>query len=124
MTILRGYWKSLLVALIILYGSLLREPHFSLPPIDYGDKWVHLLVYAMLGSVALWDSMRYGLKGWRIVVVALVLPVLYGGAIEIVQELWFYPRTGDWVDWLADSVGVSLGCGITASFNAIKAHRS
>ena len=124
MAVIKGYWKTLLIALTILYGSLLREPHFSLPPINYGDKWVHLLVYAMLGAVALWESTHYGLKGWRIMVVTLVLPMLYGGAIEVVQEWWFFPRTGDWWDWLADSVGVLLGCGITASIDAIKVHRS
>ena len=107
MTILR-YWKTILVAVVILYVSLLREPCFSLPPIDCADKWAHLLAYALLGAVAHWDSRRIELKRY-VVLIAIVLPILYGGALELVQELWFYPRTGDWLDWAVDAIGVVLG---------------
>lgn len=119
MTILRGYWKSLLVALIILYASLLREPHFTLPPIDHGDKWAHLLAYAIFGAMMCWDSTRYGLTGWRKLLVVILLPVLYGGALEVMQEWWFYPRTGDWWDWMADSIGVGLGASIASAIIAL-----
>lgn len=118
-TVLR-YWKTFLVAAVILYVSLLREPYLTLPPIAHSDKWAHFLMYAMLGAIAWWDSMRSGMKGWCVVAIAIVLPVLYGGAIEIVQELWFYPRTGEWMDWLADAVGVMFGCGLVAFVCAIK----
>lgn len=123
MAVIKGYWKTLLIALAILYGSLLREPHFSLPLIDYSDKWVHLLVYALLGAMACWDSMRSSTSVVRIVLIGLVLPVLYGGVLELVQEWWFYPRTGDWFDWLADGMGVLLGCGIATIIARIKPKR-
>lgn len=78
MTSLREYWKTIFVACVILYTSLIRELNFNLPFITYGDKWAHL------------------------------------------QECWFYPRRGKWLDWLADSVGVLLGGGVTAAVLAIK----
>jgi hypothetical protein len=28
------------------------------------------------------------------------------------QERFFYPRTGDWMDWVADVLGVVLGIGL------------
>lgn len=115
-----GYWKTIVVAGMVLYASLLRDPHFSLPPVAHGDKWAHMLMYALLGGIAWWDSTRCGVKAWWRVLVAVVLPILYGGIIEWVQGRWFYPRTGDWVDWMADAIGVLIGCGIVMAIYAIK----
>lgn len=36
---------------------------------------------------------------------AFLLPVLYGGLIELVQHYYFPPRIGDWYDFLADLLG-------------------
>ena len=41
--------------------------------------------------------------------VAVAIPVVYGGVIELLQEQFFYPRTGELLDWLADGVGVCMG---------------
>lgn len=108
-----GYWKTIIVAGIILYASLLREPRFSLPTLIHGDKWMHMLSYALLGAMAWWDSTSSGNSGWKRTAIAIVFPILYGGIIEWLQELWFYPRTSDWIDWAADSIGVLIGCAIT-----------
>ena len=102
------YWPSILVASAIAYGCLLRKPLYTLPPIEHGDRWAHWLAFMVLTLVLQWDSNRVGLKnGPRWLVVAL-LPMLYGGLIEVIQEKYFYPRTGDWMDWIADIAGVAL----------------
>lgn len=103
------YWRSLLVICIIAYGCLLRKPPYMLPPIENGDKWAHWLVFMVLTLVLLWDSKKAGLQSWRMWVLAMVFPIVYGGFIEILQELYFYPRTGDWVDWLYDTIGMLIG---------------
>ena len=83
-----------------------------LPPIEHGDRWAHWLAFMVLTLVLQWDSNKVGLKnGPRWLVVAL-LPMLYGGLIEVIQEKYFYPRTGDWMDWVADVLGVVLGIGL------------
>lgn len=106
------YWPSILVACAIAYGCLLRKPLYTLPPIEHGDRWAHWLAFMVLALVLQWDSNRVGLKnGPRWLVVAL-LPMLYGGLIEVLQERFFYPRTGDWMDWIADVLGVVLGIGL------------
>lgn len=103
------YWKSTIVAAIIAYGCLLRKPLFTIPPIDGGDKWVHWLVFMILTITLLWDSHKAGLQSWKQWVIAIVVPIIYGGLIEILQQQFFYPRTGEWLDWLADGVGVLIG---------------
>lgn len=124
MAILRGFWKTLLVAAIILYASLLRVPHFTLPPVDYGDKWVHLLAYALLSFTACWESKQSGLCGWRIILIAIGIPIIYGGIIEMLQAYWFYPRTGSWLDWIADCAGVLVGGGILLAYHTIRKNKA
>ena len=109
------YWETALVAAIILYGSLAPNPHVQLPPVQYADKWTHVLMYLTLGAALMWDMRRDGQHQWRLWLIAIAAPVAFGGIIEILQENFFYPRTGDWLDWTADIVGTLIGC-LTAYF--------
>lgn len=111
------YWECTVVAAIILYGSLIREPHFQLPPVEGADKWAHALMYLGLGATLMWDMLRDRQRGWKLWVTALAVPIVYGGVIEILQENFFYPRTGDWWDWLADIVGTVTGCVVAYGIN-------
>lgn len=109
MRLIRGYWKSIIVCIGILYVSLVRDPGISLPTFVGADKWVHGLMYAVLGAIACWDSIRMEIKGWRLGLISIVLPIVYGGVIEVIQEQWFAPRSGEWMDWGADCIGVIIG---------------
>lgn len=106
---IRGYWKTIVVCIGILYVSLVRDPGISLPTFVGADKWVHALMYAILGGMVCWDCMQIKMSGWRLWFTAIVLPMLYGGAIEVIQEQWFAPRSGEWMDWGADCAGVIIG---------------
>jgi VanZ family protein len=109
MRLIRGYWKTIVVCIGILYVSLVRDPGISLPTFVGADKWIHGLMYAILGAVTCWDSMRIKMSGWRLGLIAIMLPIVYGGAIEVIQEQWFAPRSGEWMDWGADCIGVIMG---------------
>ena len=102
------YWKTILIAAIILYASLIREPQIILTTVEHGDKWSHLLAYTLLGAAAWHDMIRHTARRWIRLFIALLLPIAYGGAIEIAQHLWFYPRTGDWIDWRLDRLDSRL----------------
>lgn len=118
------FWKSIVVACAIAYVSLLREPSVALPPINGIDKYIHGLMYLVLTWMLLWDGKatewyrsgngKYCWKSWRWWLVFIVFPMGYGGLIEVLQEYVFYPRTGDWLDWVADCVGVMTGIGLWA----------
>ena len=109
MRLIRGYWKTIVICIGILYVSLVRDPGISLPTLAGADKWIHGLMYAILGAVTWWDSMRIKMSGWRLGLIAIMLPIVYGGAIEVIQEQWFAPRSGEWMDWGADCIGVIMG---------------
>lgn len=97
-----GYWKSIVVLSAIAYVSLLREPNISLPYVIGMDKWIHAIMYLVLTLTLLWDSQQRPKLWW----IVGVFSAIFGGFIEVLQEQFFYPRTGDWMDWLADCTGV------------------
>ena len=117
-----GYWKSAVVMVAIAYLSLLREPNLILPSITGLDKWIHGMMYLVLTLVLLWDVKTMwrrrsanGVDGFRVKKLWLVISIMsivYGGIMEVLQEKYFYPRTGDWRDWIADCVGVLVGVSI------------
>lgn len=113
MTLLRAYWKSIVVTMVIIYGCLIRQPHYHLPPIDQGDKWAHLLAFGVLGIALIYDLSQALQASWRNIGIAAAAAALLGGAIEILQQQFFYPRTGEWSDWLADCLGIVLGMALT-----------
>ena len=97
-----GYWKSIFVLSAIAYLSLLREPSISLPYVIGMDKWIHAIMYLVLTLTLLWESQQSPKLWW----IVGVFSAIFGGFIEVLQEQFFYPRTGDWMDWLADCIGV------------------
>ena len=109
MRLIRGYWKTVVIGIGILYVSLVRDPGISLPTFVGADKWVHGFMYAILGGIACWDSIGMKMSGWRLGLIAIVLPIVYGGVIEVIQEQWFAPRSGEWMDGGADGIGGIMG---------------
>ena len=108
------YKEAIIVGLIILYASLIREPHIRLPEVAFADKWGHLLAYMALGSMLALDLIRDQRKRLWIWLVGIVIPIVYGGVIELLQGAFFYPRTADWFDWLADITGTVIGTSLVA----------
>jgi VanZ family protein len=110
------YWKSLLAVVIVSYLSF--TPGSELPefnPFVYFDKVVHMLMYMFLASAIIFDNRKLVLvpeKRTLLIISAIVFPVLYGGLVEILQGAFFAPRTSDWLDWLADVIGVMAAYGI------------
>lgn len=115
------FWKSILVLGAIAYVSLMREPSIAMPHVAGIDKWIHSSMYLMLIVTLLWDSRKVthqsdgksvGAQRWKIRFIIVVFAAIYGGFIEVLQEHFFYPRTGDLLDWLADCIGVVVGLGL------------
>lgn len=104
-----NYWPTVVVAGAIVYGSLMRAPGSLHLSVSGADKWIHGALYMVLGGVWMWNLQRDGVRDGIRWTLALMMPILYGGAIEVLQERFFYPRTGDWFDWLADITGTVVG---------------
>lgn len=65
-------------------------------------------MYFGLAGVASFNYI-YARKGkiiiLKLVVFAILIPIIYGGIIEIIQDEYFPERSGDWYDFLADILG-------------------
>lgn len=72
------------------------------------DKIVHFLMYFGLSGATAFNYIhikRGRIDMRKLIVGAFLIPVIYGGAIELLQHYFFPPRLGDWYDFLADMLG-------------------
>jgi VanZ family protein len=112
MTFLR-YWGPVWgYAGLIFYLSSLSHPEDNLPSLfrEVSDKVLHAVAYAGLGALC-YRAFRWGTNDilapyalW----LAIVFASLYGVTDEIHQS-WVPFRDSSWQDWVADSIGATIG---------------
>lgn len=107
------YWGPVCgYAGLIFYLSSQSHPDQDLPSfLDlFSDKVLHAVEYAVLGGLC-YRAFHWGTnESWRhgAVPLAILLASLYGISDEVHQA--FVPlRDSSWHDWLADTVGATLG---------------
>lgn len=111
----RNCYPGILCGIIILIltglpGTLF--PHAK--PVIGLDKVAHLLMYAGFAFACVWGYRKqYVSNGLaykkRALIITLAISIAYGGLTELMQEYFVPMRTGDWIDFLADSIGTLLG---------------
>jgi len=111
---LHTYWKSILIISGILYLSFAPPSEFKgIPTFENEDKLVHIIMYGGLTCVLIFDFRLYArnnpLSSLAFILICLLTPVILGGVVEILQPLYFAPRTAEWFDWFSDITGVLLG---------------
>ena len=108
----RRWWHfvpSLLVWAGITWLSLVKEvPVPLMAEVPLADKWGHMLAYFVFALILADDCYRAHLSTPAIYLWAILLPIAYGGLIELIQP-HFPPRQGEWLDWAADCIGVVIG---------------
>ncbi len=110
---LRAYPLSLVAVVGVVALSLLPIPETPLEDVPFYDKWAHFVMYGGLSLAVWWETRREvrgrSVRGWlKVVGMAMVGPAVLGGLMEVAQEELTTYRSGDWMDFLADCVGVCL----------------
>jgi len=108
---LKRYPLSHLVTAAIIVLSLAPIPEMpQLPDVKLLDKWVHFVMYGGLCLIIWWEYLRqHCTTNWkRAAIGAIVLPIVLGGLLELGQAYLTTCRSGEWMDFVADSVGVLL----------------
>ncbi len=103
----RIYGLSCVTTLLILYVSIAKVPgNYEIPRFEGADKIVHFFLYVFLSLAICRDFYRQSVafSSRKMIIWAIILPVIYGGLIEILQEQ-FFNRTAEWGDWFADILG-------------------
>lgn len=133
LTFISKYPVSCLLVVVVAGLSLMPIPEAPIAKdIPLFDKWTHMVMYASLTSAiwieyfrqhrhtGLWRYLR--LHGRRIALLGIVAPLCLGGVLELLQAYATTYRSGEWLDFAANSIGVAAGTciGLTfARFNSI-----
>jgi len=107
-------WKSIIITGGILFLSFTSPSTFNgVPTFENEDKLIHMIMHIGLTGALMLDFRQFA-KHHKTTLLAFILiclafPAFLGGAVEILQPLYFAPRTGEWSDWFSDITGVLIG---------------
>ena len=112
------------VSLVWILSLLPSFPETPLDNVALIDKWVHFIMY---GGTCLVIWVEYVLKHKspdyeKLFFWAWLLPVIMGGVLELLQAYCTTTRKGDWLDFAANSTGVTLA-GIAGLIGTIAYYR-
>lgn len=122
LSIVRHYPLSLLCIALIWFLSL--TPFFPETPFDnvqFIDKWTHLVMYGGTCGVIWWEYLRHHqqLNKRKLLLWPLLGMIALGGVMELLQAYCTTARSGEWLDFYADTVGVLLGNGVGLLMNVL-----
>jgi VanZ family protein len=118
--LLKKYWLTILLLVVIFILCFINPSDFPKAPVYNFDKIVHALMFMGLSGVIFFDNTRYlrsRISEIRIFSGTFLFPVAIGGLIEILQRYLTKTRTGDWMDFLYDVIGVIIGMEIAFIIN-------
>jgi len=100
----------LIWALIIVVGSLLSSS--KVPSIAVSDKGIHFVFYAIFAFLLYFPVYRtkkiaFSFLGSAVIVV--LIGFTFGALIELVQDRYIVGRFGEWLDLVANSLGLLVG---------------
>jgi len=108
----KQYWKSMLFICILFYLSFAKPSTFKYAPSFINiDKMVHVFLYFIFGVLLIVDFSKSNIEKSSQsikILTTFVFPILIGGVIEILQEMYFKPRSAEWIDWFSDIFGIVL----------------
>ena len=109
---LSQYPFSCCLTLLIWVICVIPVPENPLSGVTLIDKWTHIGMYAVLCSI-IWQEYLHRHKqprGWQPILYTGLMPLCMSGIIEMVQEYCTGGnRSGDWIDFAANAIGVGLG---------------
>ena len=113
------------ICLVWILSLLPFFPETPLDNVEFIDKWVHFIMY---GGTCLIIWLEYTLKHRspdyeKLFFWAWLAPVMMGGVLELMQAYCTTTRNGDWLDFAANSTGVTIA-GIVGLIATLLYYRS
>ena len=109
---IKKYPVSLVIILAVIYLSFFKPPTTDLGTIPNLDKVVHICMYFGMSGMLWLEFLRVHRRDrtpmWHAWVGAFVCPVLFSGAVELLQAFCTTYRGGDWLDFAANTTGAVL----------------
>ena len=127
MYLLKHYPLTLFCIALVWYLSLfIVMPEMPMGDVPFIDKWEHLVMYGGTCTVMWIEYIRCHdrLNFWKLFLLAWLGPILMSGLLELLQKYCTTTRQGEWLDFLANSTGVTLAVGIGLIIWKVKSSRS
>ena len=109
---IKKYPVSLVIILAVIYLSFFKPPTTELGTIPNLDKVVHICMYFGMSGMLWLEFLRAHRRDrtpmWHAWVGAFACPVLFSGAVELLQAFCTTSRGGDWLDFAANTTGAVL----------------
>lgn len=102
LSVLSSYADRLAGGCVLAIGYLSLTPLAELPDVPGGDKFHHLVAYALLAFLATLSR-----RNAKEILTILLAVIAYGGLIETIQP--YVNRYGEFNDFLAGGTGAVLG---------------
>jgi len=107
---IKSYPFSIIVFIIITYLSLAQPPQIGRFLFKGWDKVAHFCMYGGLSGV-FWIEFFLNHRKKKAnylfaILGAVIYPILLGGILELCQKYFTRHRTGDWMDFQANTAGV------------------
>ncbi len=98
------------IALIWILSLVPFFPETPLDDVEFIDKWVHIVMYGGTFTVLWIEYIRQHQKAdyEKLFFWAWLAPVAMGGLIELLQRYATTTRSGEWLDFAANTTGVTL----------------
>lgn len=111
---LKNYPISLLLIAVICYLSFFTPPKTDMEEIPGIDKLVHTCMYGGLCLVIWFEYLRHHrtISRQKMLIGGIIAPTAMSGLIELGQAYCTTGRSGDWSDFLANTLGVLLATAI------------
>ncbi len=101
-------YKCALLWALVIFG-LCSTPGRFIPTTSWlellsFDKWVHASVFFVLVTLFA-QAVIANQQNPNFIFLVVILAIVYGGLLEIMQAKVFSERSGDWLDFIANSFG-------------------
>ena len=116
---MKNEWKcfplTLLLVAAIWVLCLMPVPETELGDVPMIDKWTHVVMYGVL-TLTYWTELRRSPLAWPLrkrLLWGVIAPIAMSGVLELLQTYCTGGnRSGEWMDFAANTVGVAVGYGL------------
>lgn len=104
---LKKYPYSLCIVAAIFYLSFFTPPKTDLGEIPGFDKLTHTCMYGGLCLVIWFEYLRShrSINSIKVCIWGIIAPIIMSGIIELMQAYCTENRSGEWLDFYANSLG-------------------
>lgn len=100
-------WTIIIFILCCTPGKYVPTAHW-LELLSF-DKFVHASIFFVLTCLWLLVGVKINMESITFMIFIIIGCVSYGGLLEVMQATVFSQRSGDWLDFIANSFGCLMG---------------